>query len=288
MVVVDTSAAYFRGEDENGNTPLGRHAKDLRALTTLPGKPMVLVPCHPVKNADPTNLQPRGGGAFVAEVDGNLVLTRDRGLVKLHWQTKHRGPDFEPLYFELQTVTVPGMVDSRGRLVPTVIAVSPADAAATIAASFKTKLSKVDAAVLAALQALCDATDRTTEEMWRRAYCGEFPSEKPDTVYRRFRRSKDSLLASGEVENSGHWLFPAGSDILDGHGHSPDNPELSDQQKPRTDTDGPLGPSVCPMLGQEEKKESASESEAQPWPADDANPAPTKKAERPAQPGAQS
>jgi hypothetical protein len=265
MVVVDTSAAYFQGEDENGNTALGRHAKDLRALTTLPGKPMVLVPCHPVKNADPLNLQPRGGGAFVAEVDGNLVLTKDRGLVKLHWQVKHRGPDFKPLYFELQTVTAPSMVDSKGRLVPTVIAVSPADAAAKIAASFKTKLSLNDAAVLGSLQALCNADGRTSEESWRRAYCGEYPDEKPDTVYRRFKRSKEALIASGEVDNEGHWLFPAGSDKSDGHGHLPDNPDLSDQHPGRTDTDTPLGVSICPALCPKEEEEESTDN---PTPAD--------------------
>ena len=93
MVVVDTSAAYFNGDDENSNTQLGAHARNLRALTTLPGKPVVYAACHPIKNADPSNLLPRGGGAFIAEVDGNLTLNKGE-TVKLHHQGKHRGPDF--------------------------------------------------------------------------------------------------------------------------------------------------------------------------------------------------
>jgi hypothetical protein len=122
MIVVDTSAAYFQGDDENSNTQLGRHARNLRTLTTLQGKPVVFTACHPIKNADPSNLLPRGGGAFIAEVDGNLTLNKNDGGVKMHWQGKHRGPDFEPIHFELETVTAPALVDSRGRSVPTVMA----------------------------------------------------------------------------------------------------------------------------------------------------------------------
>jgi hypothetical protein len=122
LVVVDTSAAYFHGTDENGNTELGKHARDLRMLTTLPGRPCVMVACHPTKNATSDNLLPRGGGAFIAEMDGNLTLAKSDGVVKMHWQGKHRGPDFEPLSIELKTITAPRLKDSRGRDIPTVMA----------------------------------------------------------------------------------------------------------------------------------------------------------------------
>jgi len=123
MIVIDTSAAYFQGQDENSNVEAGRHARSLRTLTTLPGKPVVFVACHPVKNPDPSNLLPRGGGAFIAEVDGNLVLSKSAdGSVRMHWHGKHRGPNFEPVVFELKEVTAPALVDSKGRGVPTVMA----------------------------------------------------------------------------------------------------------------------------------------------------------------------
>lgn len=123
LIIVDTSAAYFLGADENANAEMGKHARVLRSLTTLPGSPCVLVACHPTKNAAQDNLLPRGGGAFIAEVDGNLVAFRVGDTsVKLHWQGKHRGPDFEPVMFDLSTVTAPALRDSRGRDIPTVIA----------------------------------------------------------------------------------------------------------------------------------------------------------------------
>ncbi|MCM5691440.1 bifunctional DNA primase/polymerase [Sinorhizobium meliloti] len=122
MIVVDTSAAYFQGDDDNSNTQSGKHARDLRELTTLKGAPVVYVASHPVKNPDPSNLLPRGGGAFLNEVDGNLVLIKADAGVRLHWHGKHRGVNFEPISFELSTVTAPGLVDTKGRFVPTVMA----------------------------------------------------------------------------------------------------------------------------------------------------------------------
>jgi hypothetical protein len=122
LIIVDTSATYFEGKDENGNVEAGEHAARLRSLTELPGGPTVLVNCHPVKNAPDDNLSPRGGGAFVAEVDGNLTAVKDDGVVTLHWQVKFRGPDFAPLAFMLKTDTYDQLRDSKGRLMPTVIA----------------------------------------------------------------------------------------------------------------------------------------------------------------------
>ncbi|UGX87104.1 AAA family ATPase [Phyllobacterium meliloti] len=122
MIVIDTSAAYFQGQDENSNTELGKHARELRELTTLKGAPVVFVAAHPVKNAEASNLLPRGGGAFLNEVDGNLVLMKGDTCVKLHWHGKHRGVDFDPIMFALKTVTAPALRDSKGRDVPTVMA----------------------------------------------------------------------------------------------------------------------------------------------------------------------
>ncbi len=122
LVSVDTSAAYFEGDDENSNKELGDHARVLRSLTRLKGNPCVIANCHPTKNAAENNLLPRGGGSFIAEVDGNLTVLKKEGSLELHWQGKFRGPDFEPMAFELLTVTSDALRDSTGQHVPTVIA----------------------------------------------------------------------------------------------------------------------------------------------------------------------
>jgi hypothetical protein len=122
MVVVDTSAAYDLGDDENSNAQMKKHARMLRSLVELPGGPTVVAACHPAKNADPDNLLPRGGGAFVAEVDGNLVCKKSSDVVEMHWQGKFRGVDFNPIPFQIEVVTADKLRDGKGRLIPTVVA----------------------------------------------------------------------------------------------------------------------------------------------------------------------
>src|SRR5262249_54554507 len=121
LVIIDTSAAFFGGSEENSNVEMGAYARIIRGLTELEGGPTVIALCHPPKGATNDNLQPRGGGAFVAEVDGNLVCIKNDFLVTLHWQVKFRGPDFEPLAFELCPVTAGVLKDSEGRFIPTII-----------------------------------------------------------------------------------------------------------------------------------------------------------------------
>jgi AAA domain len=121
LLIIDTSAAYFEGEDENSNVQLGAHASRLRELS-IPGGPTTIINCHPTKNATDDNPVPRGRGAFLAEVDGNLVCKRDDTVVKLHWQGKFRGPDFAPITFQLRSVSHERLRDAKNRIIPTVVA----------------------------------------------------------------------------------------------------------------------------------------------------------------------
>jgi hypothetical protein len=129
LVIVDTAAAYFPGDEVNSNSQQAAYARSLRELTLLRGKPTVLVNCHPVKNAARDNLLPMGGSAFLNEVDGNLTLWADDKQVVLHWQGKFRGPEFEPLAFELVRAESPNVADAKGRLMPSVVALPIADVA---------------------------------------------------------------------------------------------------------------------------------------------------------------
>jgi AAA domain-containing protein len=139
LIVVDTSAAYFEGDDENANKPAGDHARRFRDLTKLSGGPCVVVACHPPKNAADDNLTPRGGGAFIAEMDGNLTASKEGTVVEVHWQGKFRGPDFAPMTFLLRPVTHEMLKDSKGRLIPTVVAAHLSEAGqAELAATART------------------------------------------------------------------------------------------------------------------------------------------------------
>jgi hypothetical protein len=124
LVIIDTSVAYSNADDENSNTQMVQHALNMRMLTYLPGGPCVIACCHPTKGAKlGEEMVPRGGGAFLAEVDGNLGAVAADGVVNVTAIGKYRGAPFGTLSFELSVVTDhPALVDSRGRQISTVVA----------------------------------------------------------------------------------------------------------------------------------------------------------------------
>lgn len=129
LIVVDTSIALFATPDmpdaeENNAAHMYKHALRLRFLTRSPGRPTVLALCHPTKKPNgPEDLLPRGGGSFLNEMDGNLTLW-DTGnhVSQLHWCGKFRGPGFERIGFKLDEIRLESICDSKGRILPTVIA----------------------------------------------------------------------------------------------------------------------------------------------------------------------
>jgi hypothetical protein len=122
LVIIDTNAAYFEGDNENDNVGAGDHWRMLRELLKLKGGPSVISLCHPHKGASDDALMPRGVGSVIAEVDGNLTCVKEGDFGRLHWYGKHRGPSFDPLHFQLGSVTAECVKDSKGRYIPTVIA----------------------------------------------------------------------------------------------------------------------------------------------------------------------
>ena len=82
LIIVDTSAAFFEGDEENSNVQLGHHARRLRSLISMPGEPCVIAACHPVKNALDDNLIPRGGGPFSPRWTATLSLR----LMQAEWR----------------------------------------------------------------------------------------------------------------------------------------------------------------------------------------------------------
>ena len=123
VIFIDTAAAFFPGENENDNNENGEYARQLRTLCNLPGNPTVIVLCHPTKSAKDLNeMVPRGGGAFLNEVDGNIgVLKAAPRSLRLQLAS-FGGPEFLPLNFALKGVTHPKLVTSAGKSIPTVIA----------------------------------------------------------------------------------------------------------------------------------------------------------------------
>jgi len=130
LIVGDTASSYFPGDDENSNVQAGAYARSLRTLTECRGNPAVVVLSHPTKGAARGNLLPRGGGAFLNEMDGNLVLwSESQGEVtEMHWCGKIRGPDFAPLGYRLRPVPT-GLIDEHDRPEVTIVAEPMSDEA---------------------------------------------------------------------------------------------------------------------------------------------------------------
>lgn len=125
LIIVDTSAAFFEGDDDNSRVQMLKHAKMLRGLIDLiAGQPTVLVPIHPVKNFSRENMIPSGGGAFLNEVDGNLTCMKVDGtmITEVHWCGKFRGIDFGAIPFRLEVGQTDKLKDSKRRLLWTVTA----------------------------------------------------------------------------------------------------------------------------------------------------------------------
>ncbi len=148
LIVGDTASAFFPGEDENSNVEVGRYARTLRTFTECEGTPAVVVLSHPIKHPSRDNLLPRGGGAFLNELDGNLVLWSETlgEVTEMHWQGKIRGPDFSPFGYSLRKVDT-GLIDEKGRPEVTVIAEPMSEEA--VADHGKQTLANADAVLLA-------------------------------------------------------------------------------------------------------------------------------------------
>ncbi len=102
LIVIDTSSAYFPGEDENNNAQARAHWAAMRRFTQgVASQPCVLVLCHPSKNA--SDLVPRGGSAALGEMDGNITCSIQNEIATIAPHTKFRGVPFSPMCFEAVT-----------------------------------------------------------------------------------------------------------------------------------------------------------------------------------------
>ena len=71
--------------------------------------------CHPIKAADRNSLVPRGGGAFLNEVDGNLRLWREGETADLFSDpNKFRGAPVS-ISFALELLASERIIDTKGR-----------------------------------------------------------------------------------------------------------------------------------------------------------------------------
>lgn len=117
LVLVDTdqAVALDGGADERDNTQRLIHARSLRALTRASSRPCVVTLAHPTKNAVRETLAPRGGSAFLNEVDGCVNIWRDDDVVDVFSHPdKFRGTAFSAQFRRVMFESA-RLVDVKGR-----------------------------------------------------------------------------------------------------------------------------------------------------------------------------
>jgi hypothetical protein len=128
LIIVDTSPAFHVASgatEENSNPEVIQWALRLRELTRLPGSPTTLALCHPIKRPQSVDdCLPRGGGGFLAEIDGNYAIwpaaeDGEEKYFELSTVGKFRGY-FEPITYRLQRATCDRLVDADGNPVHSV------------------------------------------------------------------------------------------------------------------------------------------------------------------------
>lgn len=202
FVLVDTSVSFFGGSDENDNVAALWHALALRDLTHLPGNPAVMANCHPTGSAAKEGCVPRGGSAFLNEIDTNLSVWADSETSELHWVRKKRGPDFDPLLFEYKALTL----EQFGRKVPTVVALPITEERERVI--FKTKREEENRVLYEMLR----TKDWTFSEM-ATACC--FVSSTGNPMKSKVHRTLGRLLEVGLVKKDrrrGWYLTTAGKE----------------------------------------------------------------------------
>lgn len=203
LVVIDTAAAYNPGDEENSNNQAGDYARQLRSLTALPGGPCVVILCHPTKSASDDDLVPRGGGAFLAEVDGNLAVMRKESILAVTPLGKYRGDMSWVQRYEIAVIDDhPKLKDARGRQMKSVLARPVAEATAAVMER------RADGDALVVLNALCNVPASTPTDLARAL--GWVYGTRQEPNVNRVKRYLDRLLKDKAVkETLGRWKATA-------------------------------------------------------------------------------
>jgi predicted RNA binding protein YcfA (HicA-like mRNA interferase family) len=225
LVAIDTSAAYRFDADEDDNQGSKQWGQNLRQFTHLTSKPAVVVPTHPTKHADRSNLLPRGGSGLLNELDGNLSLWADlnAGTTELHWCGKLRGPSFPPIALDLRKHPHPTWCHRDGSPVE-MVAVAPSPLVTGLRASNKAVVPTPNETIgqrtleraLKDHGIMATVFDNHVEglvvrvDAWRdRFYSEGKPAEDRKTKEKAFKRVVDGLLAKELIGTRDGLVWPA-------------------------------------------------------------------------------
>jgi hypothetical protein len=211
IIYVDTSPAFQSasgGEDENDNAKQIAWARHLRKLTRLAGNPAVVALCHPIKRPlSHADCLPRGGGSFLAEVDGNYTswkVTEDgeNWFFELHWAGKFRGR-FDPIIYKTEIGTCEGLRDTRGNHLESVWAcrTQPGDVSRAVANQTKDE----DAVLVAMANNPNSSLSQLAEAIGWRMRNGQPYKKKVERAIKELAKVKAPALV--KLARGGKWTL---------------------------------------------------------------------------------
>jgi hypothetical protein len=126
VAFIDTLPTHSNLDDDNSNSQMLALAKAVRNLGREIGNPAVVALMHPPQTATKASLRSRGGGSFAGEIDAEILMWLEKGVVEVYHSTKFRGAGFKPFYLKLEKVELVGFDDNFGNIANTVVAVPSA------------------------------------------------------------------------------------------------------------------------------------------------------------------
>lgn len=248
LIIGDTAASFFPGDDENDNVQAGNYGRILRTFNEdCDGHPAVVALCHPIKGAkSKADLLPRGGGALLNELDGNLTLwSQSQGEVtEMHWHGKIRGPDFSPLGFRLRQVAT-GLIDEKDRAEITIIAEPMSEEA--VADHHKQTLANEDAV----LKAMRDHPEWSMGQIAKEiGWVNDTGEPMKARVHRTIGRLAIDKLVTQE-RHGGSWTITTKGEEAVAQRYAPPEAEEAIADKPTERDRPPLQPAPPPPTKEE-------------------------------------
>jgi hypothetical protein len=215
-IILDTLTRTFGSGDQNASKDMGRYIQSADVLNHQTGAHITII------HHSPWNEQ-RGKGAIDLDgaVDASFFVSKvDRTFV-LRCDGTNDGEEGPITRFQLESVTLSTDAQGNITIAPVVIAATPEQDIAKLAAKSPTGQQAV---AMRSLRHLIDTAPEcppagsnefpedaqiVRRDDWQKQFIRESGDSKPDTATRNFRRAASSLIERELVFESGEWVWAA-------------------------------------------------------------------------------
>ena len=217
-VIIDTLSRTFGGGDQNASKDMGKFVQSADEIIRQTGALLTVVH-HTPWNED------RGKGAIDLDgaVDASFLLSKSGKTFLFRCDGANDGEEGKILAFTLETVEIGTDEEGTPITAPVLVAVEGNVAGLYGDEAETFKPTGQDAVALQILRELIDVDGEcppldspgfpegvktARRSTWQEKYCAiSKPSDKLDTVLRRFRRAVSNLLEKGLVRQTGEWVW---------------------------------------------------------------------------------